>query len=399
MTATTSDLTAARSRGAVMVAFFLNGFAFASWASRIPDTRSALGLGNGELGLLLLSIAVGSVLTLPSSGALITRWGAAAVLRCGVTIGLVGLTTAACAVDVLASVPLTVVGLMAYGLGSGSWDVAMNVEAAAVEHRLARAIMPRFHAGFSLGTVAGAGAGAAATALGVPVAWHLGLTALVGLVLVLLTVDRFLPRAVEAAETASTASTLAAWREPRTLLIGLMIFACGISEGSANDWLALGLIDGYAAPHWLGVAGFGLFVACMTVTRVLGTVLLDRFGRVAVLTCTTVLAAMGVAVVGAGSHPAAAVAGVVLWGVGAALGFPVGLSAAADDPARAAARVSVASTIAYSAFLAGPPLLGLLAEHVGPQQALLAVAALLAPSTLLVGATRPLAAGRDARTA
>lgn len=373
-----------------MLAFFLNGFVFASWASRIPDTRAALGLGNGELGLLLFSIAVGSVLTLPSSGALITRWGASTVLRAGVTIGLVGLVVAALSVGVLGTVPLTVAGLMAYGLGSGSWDVAMNVEGAAVEHRLGRAIMPRFHAGFSLGTVAGAGAGAAATALGVPVAWHLGLTSLVALVLVHLTVGNFLTRSVEAAETASTTSTLAAWREPRTLLIGLMVFACGVSEGSANDWLALGLIDGYDAPHWLGVAGFGLFVACMTASRFVGTALLDRFGRVAVLACTTVLAAAGVALVGLGSHPSAAAIGIVLWGVGAALGFPVGMSAASDDPVHAAARVSVASTIAYSAFLAGPPLLGVLAEHVGPQHALLAVALLLVPSALLVRATRPL---------
>ncbi|TCJ23205.1 MFS transporter [Nocardioides jejuensis] len=381
---------ALRSRDAVMLAFFLNGFVFASWASRIPDTRAALGLGNGELGLLLFSIAVGSVLTLPSSGALITRWGASTVLRAGVTIGLVGLVVAALSVGVLGTVPLTVAGLMAYGLGSGSWDVAMNVEGAAVEHRLGRAIMPRFHAGFSLGTVAGAGAGAAATALGVPVAWHLGLTSLVALVLVHLTVGNFLPRSVEAAETASTTSTLAAWREPRTLLIGLMVFACGVSEGSANDWLALGLIDGYDAPHWLGVAGFGLFVACMTASRFVGTTLLDRFGRVALLAATTVLAALGVAMVGLGNHPSMAAIGIVLWGVGAALGFPVGMSAASDDPVHAAARVSVASTIAYSAFLAGPPLLGVLAEHVGPQHALLAVALLLVPSALLVRATRPL---------
>lgn len=377
-----------RSRNAVLLTFFLNGLAFASWVTRIPDVRASLELSNGALGLLLLAIAAGSVLTLPTTGALIQRWGAAGVVRVGVTAGSIGLLVAAVGAGPAGDVALTAVGLVLYGLGTGSWDVAMNVEGAAVEHRLGRAIMPRFHALFSLGTVAGAGLGVAAAALGVPITWHLGGVALLAVLVLHPASRRFLPRAAEQAEVAPARSALAAWREPRTILIGLMIFACAVSEGTANDWLALALIDGYDAPHWLGVAGFGLFVSCMTVSRLLGTVLLDRFGRVAVLWWTMAMAATGVVLIGFGDHPAAPVLGIVLWGVGASLGFPVGMSAAADDPVRAAARVSVASTIAYGAFLAGPPLLGFVADEVGPQRALLAVALLLLPSALLVPAAR-----------
>jgi MFS family permease len=377
-----------------MLSFFLNGFSFASWVSRIPEVRGGLHLTNGQLGLLLLAMAIGSVLTLPTTGALINRWGAAAVVRAGVTAGLLGLLVAAVGAGVAANVPLAAAGLFAYGLGIGSWDVAMNVEGAAVEHRLGRTIMPRFHAGFSLGTVVGAAVGALTTWAGVPMEWHLAAVCVAIFSLVQATTGGFLPHAAEAAASASTRSALAAWREPRTLLIGLMVFALAITEGTANDWLAVALIDGYDVPHWVGVAGFGLFVTAMTTGRVIGPPLLDRHGRTPVLLATMAAAGVGVLLIGLGGHPALVALGIVLWGGGASLGFPVGMSAAADDPVHAAARVSVVSTIAYVAFLAGPPLLGFLADQVGTLHALLAVAILLVPSALLA----PVARKRDAAT-
>jgi MFS family permease len=383
-----------RSRNAVMLSFFLNGFCFASWVSRIPEVRGGLDLSNGQLGLLLLSMAIGSVLTLPTTGALINRWGAAAVVRAGVTAGLLGLVVAAFGAGLAGSVPLAVAGLFAYGLGMGSWDVAMNVEGAAVEHRLRRTIMPRFHAGFSLGTVIGAGVGALATWAGMDVVWHLTAVAVLTFTAIQATTAGFLPRTAEAAATGPTRSAMAAWCEPRTLLIGLMVFALAVTEGTANDWLAVALIDGYDVPHWVGVAGFGLFVTAMTTGRVLGPPLLDRHGRTPVLLATMVAAGLGVLLIGLGGHPALVAVGIVLWGVGASLGFPVGMSAAADDPVHAAARVSVVSTIAYVAFLAGPPLLGFLADEVGTLHALLAVAVLLVPSALLVPAARKPAPAR-----
>jgi MFS family permease len=379
-----------RSRNAVMLTFALNGFCFASWVSRIPETRASLDLSNGALGTLLLTMAVGSLLTLPTTGALIGRWGAAGVVRFGVAIGTIGLAVAAIGAGVAGSVPLTALGLFAYGIGTGVWDVAMNVEGAAVEHQLARTIMPRFHAGFSLGTVAGAAVGALTTAIDVPLEWHLSAVAAVALLIVLLATRDFLPHAApaEAEATAPPRAALAAWREPRTLLIGLMVFALAVTEGSANDWLAVALIDGYDVEHWVGVAGFGLFVTAMTTGRIVGPVLLDRHGRALVLWTTMAAAAVGVLLIAYGGHPAVVVAGILLWGAGASLGFPVGMSAAADDPTHAAARVSVVSTIAYAAFLAGPPLLGFLADEVGTLHALLAVSVLLVPSALLVPAAR-----------
>jgi fucose permease len=377
-------VTAQQARRAVAVVFVLNGFGFATLFSRVPDLRSGLGLDNGELGLLLLAGSAGSVAALPSAGALIRRTSAAAVVRGGALLVVVGLLVVGVGAGNLVSTPVVAAGLCCYGVGTGLWDVSMNVEGAAVEHRLARSVMPRFHAGWSLGSVTGAGVAVLLTAADVPLLVHLALGALAAVVALPVT-RTFLPAEPEA--QAGSSST-AAWRDPRTLAIGLMVLAFSLTEGAANDWLALSLIDGHDAPRWLGVTGFAVFVTAMTTGRLFGTMLLDRFGRVPVLRASALLALLGLLLLLLGTQPVLVGTGVVLWGLGASLGFPVGMSAGADDPVNAPARVSVVSTIGYGAFLAGPPLLGFVGDQVGTLNSLAVVAVLLVPTFFLVPAAR-----------
>ncbi len=373
-----------RARNAVGLAFVLNGLCFASWVSRIPEARERFELSNGGLGALLLAIAAGSLIALPTTGAAIATYGTVRVIRVGAAFSLVGLLSAA--VGLTQDLALTVVGLFLYGLGLGVWDVAMNVEGAEVERRLGRTIMPRFHAGFSLGTVVGALVGAGLVALHAPALPHLGVVVVFSSVTVWLVATRFLP-IVEQRDHDSR-SVRRAWLEPRTLAIGVMVLALAMTEGTANDWLAVALVDGHGVSHSSGVAGFALFVAAMTVGRYLGSGLIDRFGRVAMLWGTMGTAFCGVLLIVFGHSLPVVAIGIVLWGAGASLGFPVGMSAAADDPVRAAARVSVVSTIGYAAFLAGPPLLALVGDQVGTLKALLVVAVLLMPAALAVPAAR-----------
>ncbi|WP_426245203.1 MFS transporter [Nocardioides sp. LHG3406-4] len=262
----------------------------------------------------------------------------------------------------------------------------MNVEGAEVERHLGRSIMPRFHAGFSLGTVVGALAGAGLVGLDAPASWHLGVVATASCGLVWSTSRSFLP--IPDLSHEERPGAYRAWLEPRTIVIGVMVLALALTEGTANDWLAVALVDGYDVSHPVGVAGFALFVAAMTGCRFVGTDLIDRFGRVGVLWSTMAAAGLGVVLIVFGQHPAVVAVGIVLWGAGAALGFPVGMSAAADDPSHAAARVSVVSTIGYAAFLAGPPLLGFLGDEVGTLSSLLVVACVLVPAALAVPAAR-----------
>ena len=294
----------------------------------------------------------------------------------------------------LGLVPLAAVGLFLYGIGTGIWDVSMNVEGAEVERLLDRSIMPRFHAAWSFGSIAGAAVGVPVAALSVPMPLHLGVLALLGLLAVVRVTTDFLPFTAPTPASTPAVSSGSAWGEPRVLAIGLMVLAFAVAEGSANDWLSLALIDGYDVAHWVGVAGYALFVSSMTVGRLLGPNVLDRYGRAPVLWVTSGLAAVGIVVTVFGTYLPVVAIGIVVWGLGASLGFPVGMSAAADDPVRAAARVSVVSTIGYGAFLAGPPLLGYVGDHIGTLDALLIVAVLMAPAALSVFAARAPAVSR-----
>ncbi len=405
---TTSDPTRVRqARNATYAAFIGSGFAIASWAARIPQVRNQLGLDAQQLGLVLFAIAAGSVLSMPLSGVIISRIGS----RRTVTVTAVLLAAALVVVGVSSSygVPGVVIGLFLFGVANGSWDVAMNVQGAAVERLIGRAILPRFHAGWSLGTVAGALIGAGVVALGVPVAVHLVVVAVVVGVAVPWSVRRFVEESDlpdeagtgAGAETGTDGATdgaatdrpkvsvLRAWREPRTLLIGLFVLAFAFAEGTGNDWIAIALIDGRGLSPAIGTLGFAFFLAAMTLGRWFGTILLDRFGRVRLLRLCCVVAIAGLLIFVFSPFAVLGFAGALVWGLGTSLGFPVGMSAASDEPAMAAPRVSVVASIGYCAFLGGPPLIGFLGSEVTVIRALSAVAVLLVVALLIAGQLQP----------
>ena len=381
-----------RSRNAVAAVFVLNGLAYAGLLARIPAIRDELGLTAGQLGFVLLAGSAGAVLALPSAGAVVARLAPARTVRLGAVVACAGIVVAGLGGGLLGNVVLVAVGLFALGAGSGTWDVAMNVEGADVERSLGWTIMPRFHAAWSLGSVSGAGAGALAARLAIPLEIHLAAIAIVVLVSVLVSVRFFTPVAPPATRRADVRRRppLAAWRERRTLLIGVMVLSAALVEGAANDWLALALVDGYGTNHSVAAIGFGMFVTAMMVARLVGTWLLDRFGRVVVLRTCIAFAIAGVAAFVLGDSLPVALVGATLWGFGASLGFPVGMSAAADDERFAAQRVSVVASIGYLAFLAGPPLIGVLADSLGIRQALSVLLATMVLSLAVTGAARPL---------
>jgi MFS family permease len=407
-------------RNAVVVAYGASGLAFASWVSRLPAIRDALDLSPGNIGVILLCMTLGSFASVSASGLIVLRLGSKRTVRTGSIMVGVGLLAAGFGTTVLASPVATAIGLAIIGLGTGSWNTASNVEGAAVERAVGRHIMPRLHGAFSLGTVAGAGLGAAAAASSLPVFWHLAAAGAVVSVSVATAASWFradiTPVAGERAyspdnfEDPSTGpipvvpaagaaevpldnkrKIAQAWRDRRTLLLGVLVLGLALAEGAAGDWVALALADGHGQSDAAGAAGYGLFVTFMTIGRFAGTVMLDRFGRVPVMRWCAAMAVLGLGVFVFAPVPWLAYVGLAVWGLGASLGFPVGMSAAADDPAKAAARVSVVSTIGYAAFLCGPPLLGLLAEHVGILHSLLAVMVMLAVSFVLSPVARKLA--------
>jgi MFS family permease len=386
------DVPLRQARNAVYIVFFGNGFLFANWAARIPQVRAELGVTPGVLGLILLCLAVGSGIGTPLSGLIIGRLGESRTVSVMAAVAATGM--AVVAIGVLVGTPAVVAGLFFFGFGSGTWDVAMNVQGAAIERLLGRAILPRFHAGWSIGTVAGAGIGAVMVALGVPVTAHLLAVTVVVAAVVPVAARRFLPGTHAPAPGGRSARRrqLASWTEPRTLLIGLFVLCMALTEGTGNDWLSLAVIDGYHAAAVAGTLTFAVFLAAMTAGRWWGPKLIDRYGRVPVLRVCAVTALAGLLVIEFGEVLPVAMAGALLLGLGTSLGFPVGLSSAADDPAHAATRVSTAASIGYVAFLAGPPVVGFLGDRVGVLHSLWVAAVVLAAAFLLAGATAPLTA-------
>ncbi|HEY5783901.1 MAG TPA: MFS transporter [Microlunatus sp.] len=380
-------------RNAMFVVFAACGFALAAWVSRTPAVRDVLGASTGHMGWLIFAIAGGAIFGLVSAGALIGRFGARPVIRTALLTAALGLVVVAVGAS-LASSGVVFAGLLVFGFGFGTCDVSMNVAGAASERVLGRTVMPIFHAMYSIGTLTGAALGVLATILGVSVAVHLSVAAVI-LVTAVIPAVRLVPEGVGRASGTqpklTTTERLAVWKDPRTLLIGLMVLGMGFAEGAAEDWLPLATVDGYGVSETVGAAMFGIFVVTMTVGRLFGVLLIDRFGRVATLRASALVAALGLTITIFGPNAVTASVGIAMWGLGTSLGLPVGMSAAADDPRTASARVSAAATVGYAAFLFGPPVLAMLGEHIGLLHSFIAVLALVIVAGLIAPAARPLA--------
>ena len=391
-TGTTAGPSLRAAAAATFVVFGINGFVFASWAARIPAVTETLHLTAGQMGTLLLCIAVGSLLTLPTAGLVVGKIGTANAMRAGALLS--ALAGGGIALSLSAeSVPGTAVALFFFGIGIGLWDVSQNIEGADVEHRLRRTIMPQFHAAFSGGAFVGALIGAGLSTIGVGLPLHLLVIAGVVVVVALVVPRFFLPHIAHALTAEGEPTTVkgpSAWRDSRTLLVGVVVLGATLTEGAGNDWIAKATVDGLGSSESTGALMFALFVLAMTAMRLLGGRVIDSYGRVAVLRASMAAAAAGLCLFVLAGNIWLAGAGAALWGVGAALTFPMGMSAAADDPKQAAARVSVVSTLGYVSFLAGPPLLGYLGDVTGIHLALLAILAPILVALLLAGAARPL---------
>lgn len=377
-------------RNALFVLFLLPGLGISSWVTRTPDVRDALEASTAEMGMVLFGLSVGSMLGVLSSAPLVGRWGTRPVIAAGMLgvalgSGLIGLGAATSQAVVVTS------GLAVFGLGMGVGEVAVNIEGAEVERLLCRSVLPTLHGFFSLGTVAGAVVGMVLTWVGFPVLPHLVLMGLIVLASAVLAA-RYVPTGVglrppKAERTPRDGAWVTVLKDARLLLIGSIILALALAEGTANDWLPLVMVDGHGFGAALGSLVYAMFAASMTAGRFVGGVVVDRFGRSAVLRASTLTGAAGILLVIVAGNQILAAAAVILWGLGASLGFPVALSAAGDSGEDSSARVSFAATIGYVAFLVGPPVLGFLGELVGLRYALIFVLVLVAVVTLATPAT------------
>ena len=381
-------------RNALFVIFMINGLGFSTWLARVPAIRDGLDISTAEVAALLFTGAVGAVSGLVFSSHIIAWIGQRNTILFFGLLGLVGLAGIGVGSSWVSSYALTVVAIVCAGAGNGIADVAMNVEGAAVEKAVSRNIMPWFHAFWSLGTVTGAGLSALMSFLGVGIAPHTIAMALIMAPVLwrvsrVITNDRGSVNDEGVKQKSTLADRLRVWKEPRTLAIGIIALGMAFAEGSANDWLALAIVDGRDQTNAVGALWFGFFTLGMMAGRIGGVYLLDKFGRVPVLQWSAAVAIAGLALVILAEQPVLSGLGALMWGLGSSLGFPVGMSAAADNPQGSAARVSAVATVAHGAFLIGPPLIGGLGDSIGLLAALWVVVGVIVLAFFAAPAAKP----------
>jgi fucose permease len=269
------------------------------------------------------------------------------------------------------------------------------VHGSAVEQRAGREWMPRYHACWSVGGIAGAGFGALAAHAGSPLALHFTVVAVLCAALVALALRSFIEDRVEPVKAAGV---LGAVRNPgsrrgrvltgRLLLVGAVTLCATTLEGAAADWLALFLTDERAATASLAAAGYAVFAVAMAAGRFSGTAVAERLGRDGAVRAGGLVSLAGVLLTVLGPGLAGAYAGAALWALGVCLVFPAAVSAGGETPDRPADAIAAVTTIGYGGFLVGPPLIGLLADQVGLGRALLVLCLLAGGIAALAPAVR-----------
>lgn len=367
---------ARHARVTITAIFFLNGATFAAWYARLPAIQNDLGLSPGALGLALLGAPLGLLVAQPVAGALIARRGSRAVVALA-PLSLVLVVLPALAV----SLPTLLLATVGVGAANGVLDIAMNAQGLTVERRAERPLFSSLHAAFSFGALGGAGAAAAVAGAGVAPVPHLlvagGVAAVVAAVLS--------PGLLADEDTASRRAPRLARPTRRLLALGAIAFCALLAEGSVFDWSGIFMTSEAGASPGVAPLGLAAFSLAMGLGRLAGDPATERLGPVRLARAGGLLAAAGL---GAGlliGRPAPAIAGFVVMGFGLAAIVPLVFRAAGTGGAVAGPALAAVSTLGYTGFLVGPPLIGLLAELVGLRSALAAVCATCLAVVALAG--------------
>ncbi|AXF65582.1 MFS transporter [Leclercia sp. J807] len=372
---------------ALFMFFFIPGLLMASWATRTPAIRDILSVSTAEMGIVLFGLSIGSMSGILCSAWLVKRFGTRTVIRTTMCCAILGMMMLSAALW-FASPLAFALGLTVFGGSFGAAEVAINVEGATIEQEMNKTVLPMMHGFYSLGTLAGAGIGMALTASGIAATTHTLLAALVCIAPVLLGITA-IPDGNgknQAGESKKGEKGVPFYRDMQLMLIGVVVLAMAFAEGSANDWLPLLMVDGHGFSPTSGSLIYAGFTLGMTVGRFTGGWFIDRYSRVAVVRASALLGGLGIALIIFVDVDWIAGVSVILWGLGASLGFPLTISAASDTGPDAPGRVSVVATTGYLAFLVGPPLLGFLGEHYGLRSAMLVVLGLVIIAALVARA-------------
>ncbi|MDT0446326.1 MFS transporter [Streptomyces sp. DSM 41886] len=389
-----ADASLRQLRAALTVFFALDGFVFAGWVVRIPDIKDQTGASASALGVALLGVSAGGVVTMMLTGRLCQRFGNHPVtVAAGALLALsVVLPAHAHSAVVLGAV------LLVFGTAFGAINVAGNSAAVDLVAALGRPVMPSFHAAFSLGGMLGAGLGGLVAGR-LSAAWHLGLLAGFGLLIaawagrMLLAHPAPAPPRPAAREAGGPEDAKGAGARPMrgrvrrlVLVLGFIALCTTYGEGALADWSTLHLRESLEASPGVAAAGYSVFALAMTVGRLTGSAMLQRLGQARALIVGGATAAAGMLLASLAPTVGLALVGFVITGLGLANVFPITIGQAG---ALAGPRgVAAASTLGYGGMLMGPVAIGFLADWFSLAGALTTVAMLAAVAAVTAYALR-----------
>lgn len=354
---------------ATRAVFLISGIAMAAWAPLVPYAKERAALSDGSLGTLLLFLGLGSLLAMPATGVLVGRYGCRRIITLATALLVLLLPL----LTVLSTPFSLALGLMAFGASMGLIDVAMNIQAVEVEKRSGKSLMSGFHGFFSIGGIIGAGS--------VSLMLALGLTPLYAILLVNLLLIAFYcysRRHILNERMHQPDTPLFVMPRGWVLFLGMLCFILFLAEGAILDWSALFLTQNSNMPATQAGAGYAVFSVAMTIGRLCGDRVVQIVGRTATLFFGSLFAAGGLILAITVSDPLFTLAGFMLVGFGASNTVPIMFSAAGSQktmPVNLA--ISAMTTIGYAGILAGPALIGYIAQFSSLSVAFGAVAALL----------------------
>jgi MFS family permease len=368
----------------VALAFAIHGAANGSFATRIPWIRDRLDLGPGQLGLALLVPAIGAVLAMPITGALVHRYRGRTVTR--ITLG--GFAVALALPPLAPSLPALCLALLLFGAVAGMADIAMNTQGVLLEERAGRSVMSRLHGMWSVGGIVGSLIGVAAAHADVDARIHLGLVAALLLAASQLAARGLYEAPPAAAGTGAAEPPRLAWPPRAVLLIGLVGFCAVFAEGAAQDWCALYLRDVIGTSQATAAAAYTAFAGAMAIARLRGDAVVDRIGNVRAVRIGCATATAGALLVVVARTPALGIAGFGLIGLGVAVVVPLAFAAGGRALAHPGQGIAAVATIAYGAGLAAPGVVGGIADLASLPASFVVVAALSALGAAGAGALR-----------
>lgn len=373
-----------RSRIAIKAIFFLNGFVHANYFSRLPRVQDSFHIDNGTTGLVLLTLSLGAFLAMPFTGWLIIRNGSR-------IITLVALYVYCLLVPLIPVVApdfnLLLLIFFMLGVASGTLDVAMNAQAVIIEQRWGKPIMTSFHAFFSIGMMFGALAGSLFTKLELGLLMHFG-TIAIFCVCIILSLQFFLIHDKPDGQPHEGP----AFRLPTAAMVGIGVIAfCSmLGEGAMDGWTTIYMENIALSSKVTAPLGLFSFALAMTIGRIFGDRARLKFGDRKLMIWCGLISAAGLLLTIAITHPYIVIAGFFVIGLGLATVVPIAYSiAGSTKELPPGVGIAMVTTIGYSGFMVGPPVIGFLADSFTLRYALLLVVALFLVMTILATRYRP----------